>query len=233
MLTQNALTALPPALCGLSALKLLQLDGNRLTSLPAELGALSKLEKLSVAGNCLTSLPDALGRLTSLKTLCVARNALKELPAALAGCVALEELDAAGEWWVDAAARELFYCANGTAPPPAAGWVAGQLGNLVTLAGTAAEPVEGVAIEGLTFEFSEPTFLRPFTVASGGDWSFHDGGALRLWPPANARGACAPLPVDVAPRGGRAVIFMAGAVDHAVLKTAGASDRVAATAWVQ
>jgi len=96
VLTQNALTALPPALCGLSALKLLQLDGNRLTSLPAELGALSKLEKLSVAGNCLTSLPDALGRLTSLKTLCVARNALKELPAALAGCVALEELDAAG-----------------------------------------------------------------------------------------------------------------------------------------
>jgi len=59
------------------------------------------------------------------------------------------------------------------------------------------------------------------------------GGALRLWPPATARGACAPLPVDVAPRGGRAVIFMAGAVDHAVLKTAGASDRVAATAWVQ
>ena len=91
-----------------------------------------------------------------------------------------EELDAAGEWWVDAAARVLFYCANGTAPPPAAGWVAGQLDNLVTLAGTAAEPVEGVAIEGLTFEFSEPTFLRPFTVASGGDWSFHDGGALRL-----------------------------------------------------
>lgn len=91
-----------------------------------------------------------------------------------------EELDAAGEWWVDAPSRTLFYAANGTSPPPSAGWVAGQLDNLVTLAGTAAEPVADVAIEGLTFEFSEPTFMKPFTVASGGDWSFHDGGALRL-----------------------------------------------------
>jgi len=74
----------------------------------------------------------------------------------------------------------LFYCANGTEAPPGEGWVAGQLDNLITLAGTFDAPVSDVAIAGLTFEFSEPTFTERFTVASGGDWSFHDGGAVRL-----------------------------------------------------
>jgi hypothetical protein len=91
-----------------------------------------------------------------------------------------EELDAPGEFFVDAASRTLFYCANGTAAPPAEGWLAGQLENLVTLSGTPAAPVEGVALAGLTFAFTEPTFLRHFTASGGGDWSFQDGGALRL-----------------------------------------------------
>ena len=91
-----------------------------------------------------------------------------------------EELDAAGEWYVDADARVLYVAVNGTAAPASAGWVAGQLNNLITIAGTPAAPVEGISIAGLTLEFSEPTFMEEFTVAGGGDWSFHDGGALRL-----------------------------------------------------
>lgn len=46
--------------------------------------------------------------------------------------------------------------------------------------GTPDAPVANVTLAGLTFEYSEPTFLEPFTVPSGGDWSFHDGGAVRL-----------------------------------------------------
>jgi hypothetical protein len=80
-----------------------------------------------------------------------------------------EELDAPGEWWVDAQARVLYYCANGTAPPPAQGWVAGQLQNLITLQGTPEAPVENVALAGLTLAFTEPTFMEPFTAPSGGD----------------------------------------------------------------
>ena len=91
-----------------------------------------------------------------------------------------EELDAPGEFYVDGAARVLYYAANGTAPPPAAGWVAGQLENIMTLAGTPAAPVAGVALAGLTFASTEPTFLRRFTASGGGDWSFGDSGAPRL-----------------------------------------------------
>jgi hypothetical protein len=96
VLAQNALTALPPALPSLAALRLLLLDGNALTALPADIGRLRKLERLSVAGNALTELPPSLGELRSLKALVVSRNRLASLPAALAGCAALEELDASG-----------------------------------------------------------------------------------------------------------------------------------------
>jgi hypothetical protein len=90
------------------------------------------------------------------------------------------ELDDAGEWFVDAQSEALLYVANGTAPPPNDGWVAGQLMNLVSALGSPAAPVANVVLAGLTFEHTEPTFLEPFTVPSGGDMSYHDGGAVRF-----------------------------------------------------
>jgi hypothetical protein len=92
----------------------------------------------------------------------------------------LAELDAPGEWFVDAEVQRLYYCVNGSSAPPSEGWVAGQLMNLLSMLGSPEQPVQDVALAGLTFEHSEPTFMMPFTVASGGDWSFQDGGALRL-----------------------------------------------------
>ena len=89
-----------------------------------------------------------------------------------------EELDAPGEWWADG--TTLFYCANGTLPPSAEGWVAGELENILTLAGTPSAPVRDITLAGLTFSFTEPTFLRHFTASGGGDWSYQDGGALRF-----------------------------------------------------
>ena len=81
------------------------------------------------------------------------------------------ELDWPGEWFLDLDARRLLYCANGSAAPPSDGWVAGLLDNIVTLAGASPEaPIKDVVISGVTFEYSEPTFMRPFTVPSGGDW---------------------------------------------------------------
>ena len=56
------------------------------------------------------------------------------------------------------------------------------------------------------------------------DWSVdRDGGALRCWIGERE-------PFDVAPVGGRLVIFDAGAVEHAVL--AASADRVALTVWI-
>jgi hypothetical protein len=91
-----------------------------------------------------------------------------------------EELDAPGEWFVDPSSKQLFYVANGTAPPPADGWIASQVDNIITLAGTPAAPVSNVTLAGLTFAHTAPTFLSPFTSPSGGDWMFQDGGAVRL-----------------------------------------------------
>jgi hypothetical protein len=102
-----------------------------------------------------------------------------------------EELDFPGEWYVEeesesAASATLYFCANGTNPPPADGWVAGQLAELVTLEGNPpAAPVANVTLAGLTFAYSEPTFLEPFTAPSGGDWSFQNSGAVRLSGTAN------------------------------------------------
>lgn len=56
------------------------------------------------------------------------------------------------------------------------------------------------------------------------DWSVdRDGGALRCWIPGQE-------PFDVAPTGGRLVIFESGAVEHAVM--ASSADRVALTVWI-
>ena len=88
------------------------------------------------------------------------------------------ELDWAGEWYVDAST--LYYVANGTAAPPADGWVAAQLDGLVRVTGAAGVPARGITLQGLAFMHTRTTFLEPFTVPSGGDMSFHDGGAVRL-----------------------------------------------------
>ena len=56
------------------------------------------------------------------------------------------------------------------------------------------------------------------------DWQIQrDGGALRCWIGERE-------PFDVAPVGGRLVIFDSGAVEHAVL--AASADRVALTVWI-
>ena len=91
-----------------------------------------------------------------------------------------EELDYPGEFYVDAAARRLYYCANFSDAPPAEGWVAGQLEALVALQGTPAMPVEGVALAGLTLAHTLPTFMHHFTASGGGDWSYFDGGAIKF-----------------------------------------------------
>lgn len=74
----------------------------------------------------------------------------------------------------------LFYVANGTDAPPADGWVASQLDNVVSVLGDAGVPARGVELAGLAFMHTATTFLQPFQVPSGGDMSYHDGGAVRL-----------------------------------------------------
>ena len=96
--------------------------------------------------------------------------------------------------------------ANGTDAPPSDGWVASQLDNVVSVLGDAGVPARGVQISGLAFmhtkvslrsrlrahacailrtqpnpeQCAQTTFMEPFEVPSGGDMSYHDGGAVRF-----------------------------------------------------
>ena len=64
------------------------------------------------------------------------------------------------------------------APPPPPVAVAAKLETLVLLGGDSAEaPAVGVSLIGLTFAHSRPTYLDDYEAVSGGDWSFHRGGA--------------------------------------------------------
>jgi len=91
-----------------------------------------------------------------------------------------ELLDVAGEWYLNEDSRELSIAFNGTAADGNETLVAAQLHELVRVTGSAAAPVRGVSILGLTFAHTLTDYLLPWTVPSGGDWSFHDGGMVRL-----------------------------------------------------
>lgn len=92
----------------------------------------------------------------------------------------IELLDAVGEWHWDSAARVLTVAYNGTSHDGSETLVAAQLAELIRVTGSHAAPVTGVTLSGLTFAHTLTDFFFPFTVPSGGDWSYHDGGMLRL-----------------------------------------------------
>jgi len=90
------------------------------------------------------------------------------------------ELDNAGEWFFDEDTSLLFYVANGTEAPSVDGWIAAQMDNLISILGDTGVPAVDIELAGISFMHTLTTFLENFTVPSGGDWSFHDGGAIRI-----------------------------------------------------
>ncbi len=61
-------------------------------------------------------------------------------------------------------------------------------------------------------------------------WRQQDGGMLRLWQPPGTHMDGSAEETDIEPLGGRLVLFLSGALDHAVQPSAAA--RVALTAWM-
>jgi hypothetical protein len=91
-----------------------------------------------------------------------------------------ELLDVEGEWYLNSASRVLTIAFNGTTAQDNGTLVAAQLPELIRITGSAAAAVTGVTLQGLTFAHTSTDYFLPYTVPSGGDWSFHDGGAVRL-----------------------------------------------------
>ncbi|MHA4806822.1 right-handed parallel beta-helix repeat-containing protein [Flavitalea flava] len=101
-----------------------------------------------------------------------------------------EELDAAGEWWLDRTKHILYYypekgvnlhSAKGTKGDlkPAI-VVVSHLKNSIELKGTAANPVSNVEIMGLRFEHNERSFMDTKEPLLRSDWTIYRGGAVLL-----------------------------------------------------
>jgi len=102
-----------------------------------------------------------------------------------AGCGAMfvenvkEELDAAGEYFYDAATHELSLISSLSAAQLQAATVeATQLSTLIEIKGTKEAPVKQIAMSGFNLTHSAYTYLDKYEVPSGGDWSIHRGAAV-------------------------------------------------------
>lgn len=89
-----------------------------------------------------------------------------------------EELDSPNEWFLDKDTRTLYFMPNDTMPSV---FVASQLPCLISVSGSGiGNPVRNILIQGLTFTQTSHTYMRDYTVPSGGDWSVHRGGTIYL-----------------------------------------------------
>ena len=86
-----------------------------------------------------------------------------------------EELDAPGEWFYNEIEQKLYLYPNDTLPSEGIGTV---LDRAVEVVGIMQFPVTQVSITNITFAHTATTFLRPYEVPSGGDWSVHRGGTV-------------------------------------------------------
>lgn len=87
-----------------------------------------------------------------------------------------EELDAPNEYFYNETEQQLYWYPNGTTFPTSG--VATNLHRLFNIRGTMDDPVYNITFVNLTFTHTEPTYLEPYEVPSGGDYTIHRGGAV-------------------------------------------------------
>jgi hypothetical protein len=92
----------------------------------------------------------------------------------------LEELDVAGEWYLDSKARQLYYYPSGDMQLPQARIEVARLKNSLVLRGSATAPVKNVTLRGLHFIHNERTFMDTREPLLRSDWTIYRGGAILL-----------------------------------------------------
>jgi len=90
----------------------------------------------------------------------------------------LEELDAPGEWYLDARAGVLHF-----RPPDGVDLATALvevpiLEQVIAFLGTQDLPVEGITLDGFRVTHTTSTFLEPYDIPSLSDWAIHRGGAV-------------------------------------------------------
>ena len=114
-----------------------------------------------------------------------------------------EELDVAGEWYFDKASSTLYYFPLPGEDPSVTDFEAASLKNLVTLKGTAEDPVRNVTISDITFTGTARTFMEEYEPLLRSDWMIYRGGALFL----EGTEDCTIAGCDLVDLGGNGVFF--------------------------
>lgn len=90
-----------------------------------------------------------------------------------------EELDAANEWYYDAADQTLYFQSE-TGKKPSADIAYAGIAELIVLKGSMEQALKNVTIRGLTFTGNLRTFMRTKEPLLRSDWTIYRGGAVLI-----------------------------------------------------
>ncbi|MDR2275436.1 MAG: PDZ domain-containing protein [Sphingobacterium sp.] len=91
-----------------------------------------------------------------------------------------EELDTAQEWYLDEGTATLYYMPSKGIDPNQLKFVAPQQENLITIAGSANNPVHDVEVSGIRFMHTAPTFMKTAEPLLRSDWTIYRQGAVKV-----------------------------------------------------
>ena len=91
-----------------------------------------------------------------------------------------EELDTAGEWFLDETTNVLYLWPDNKTNLKSGDTyiIAATSESAVSLRGSMSQPVHDITFRGLTFTHTATTFMESYEVPSGGDWSIHRGATV-------------------------------------------------------
>ena len=89
-----------------------------------------------------------------------------------------EELDSAGEWFLDKTAHKLYYWPTEAETLEQSKIEVSVLKDLIQVVGTLENPVKNVSISGITFEQTKRTFMDEFEPLLRSDWTIYRGAVL-------------------------------------------------------
>ncbi|WP_164122967.1 PDZ domain-containing protein [Sphingobacterium sp. xlx-130] len=91
-----------------------------------------------------------------------------------------EELDTVLEWYLDEQTATLYYLPDSGTDPNQQTFEAPLLENIITLLGTASNPVHDINIQGIRFIHTAPTFMKTAEPLLRSDWTIYRQGAIKL-----------------------------------------------------
>ncbi|AIY11748.1 PDZ domain-containing protein [Cellulophaga baltica] len=89
-----------------------------------------------------------------------------------------EELDSAGEWFLDKTTDKLYYWPSEGLNPETTTFEVSVLKDLIQVVGTLENPVKNVSISNITFENTQRTFMEVYEPLLRSDWNIYRGSAI-------------------------------------------------------